>query len=286
MAEIIDGKALSEKVKDEVKAKAEKFYGDYGRKICLAVVLVGNDPASEVYVRNKIRGCEYTGIKSLSFNLPENATESQVSEVISSLAADDTVDGILVQLPLPKGMDEGKILSLIPPEKDVDGFLAENVGNLLLGKEATIACTPYGVMRMLKEYGVDLSGKNAVVIGRSNIVGKPMALLLLAANATVTVCHSKTADIEKICREADVIVAALGKAGFVTADMVKDGAVVIDVGINRVDGKLKGDVDFDGVKEKASLITPVPGGVGPMTIAMLLENTYLCAIRRESAKKD
>lgn len=282
-ANLIDGKNLSLKVKDEIKIKVQKFFDEYGRKVCLAVILVGSDPASEVYVRNKIKGCEYTGIKSLSFNLPKNSTQEQISEVINALATDDTVDGILVQLPLPKGIDERKILSLIPPEKDVDGFLAENVGKLMLGAQTTIACTPHGIMRMFEEYNVDLSGKNAVVLGRSNIVGKPMALLLLQKNATVTVCHSKTKNLKEVCSSADIIVAAVGKPEFVTADMVKVGAVVIDVGINRVDGKIKGDVAFDEVSKKASLITPVPGGVGPMTIAMLLENTYLCAVRRKNA---
>lgn len=283
-AKIIDGKLLSAKVKDELKVKVDTFFNKYNRQVCLAVILVGNDPASEVYVRNKIKGCEYTGIKSLSFNLPVNSTEEQVSEVINTLATDDKVDGILVQLPLPKGLDESKILSLIPAEKDVDGFLAENVGKLTLGEETTIACTPHGVMKMFEEYNVDLCGKNVVVIGRSNIVGKPMALLLLQKNATVTVCHSKTQNIKDVCASADVLVAAVGRPEFVKEDMVKEGAVVIDVGINRVDGKLKGDVAFNEVSKKASLITPVPGGVGPMTIAMLLENTYLCAIRRENAK--
>lgn len=283
-AKIIDGKEISLKVKEQVKEKATLFEEKYGRKVCLAVILVGNDPASEVYVRNKIKGCEFTGIKSLSFNLPENATESQVEEVISSLSNDETVDGILVQLPLPKHLNENKILSLIPSNKDVDGFLAENVGKLTLGEETTIACTPHGVMKMLEFSNVDISGKNAVVVGRSNIVGKPMALLLLQKNATVTICHSKTQNIKNICANADILVAAVGRPEFITGDMVKEGAVVIDVGINRVDGKLKGDVNFQEASQKASMITPVPGGVGPMTIAMLLENTYLCACRRESAK--
>lgn len=284
-ATLIDGKALSAKKREEIKQKSEIFERENGRKICLAVVLVGNDPASEVYVRNKIRGCEATNIKSLSFTLPETAAETEVEELIRSLSADDTVDGILVQLPLPKGLDETKILNLIPPEKDVDGFHPVNVGNLLLGKETTVACTPMGVMTMLYDNNIEISGKNAVIIGRSNIVGKPMAMLLLRDNATVTVCHSKTKNLKEICRNADILVAAIGRAEFVTADMVKDGAVVIDVGINRVDGKLKGDVDFENVKEKASFITPVPGGVGPMTITTLLENTYLCGVKRNRAAR-
>lgn len=284
-AKLIDGKAISAKKREEIRQKSELFEKETGRKICLAVVLIGNDPASEVYVRNKIRGCEATNIKSLSYTLPATITQAQAEEVVRALAVDDAVDGILVQLPLPAGLNETKILNLIPPEKDVDGFHPVNVGNLVLGKESIVACTPMGVMTMLHEYGVEISGKNAVVIGRSNIVGKPMALLLLRENATVTVCHSKTKSLKEICKNADILVAAIGRPAFVTADMVKEGAVVIDVGINRVDGKLKGDVDFEKVGEKASYITPVPGGVGPMTITTLLENTYLCGVKRYRAKK-
>ena len=284
-AKLIDGKAISAKKREEIRQKSELFEKETGRKICLAVVLIGNDPASEVYVRNKIRGCEATNIKSLSYTLPATITQAQAEEVVRALAVDDAVDGILVQLPLPARLNETKILNLIPPEKDVDGFHPVNVGNLVLGKESIVACTPMGVMTMLHEYGVEISGKNAVVIGRSNIVGKPMALLLLRENATVTVCHSKTKNLKEICKNADILVAAIGRPAFVTADMVKEGAVVIDVGINRVDGKLKGDVDFEKVGEKASYITPVPGGVGPMTITTLLENTYLCGVKRYRAKK-
>lgn len=278
-ANIIDGKLVSQKIKDELKVKIEKYKAEAGKDITLAVLLVGENPASQVYVRNKIKACEYVGIKSLSYYLPENVTENEVKELVLSLSNDNSVNGILVQLPLPKGIDEDAILNLIPAEKDVDGFSSENVGNLLLGKETTVACTPFGVIKLLEEYNVDLTGKNAVVIGRSNIVGKPMAMLLLQKNATVTVCHSKTKNLSSIVANADVVVAAIGKPNFVTSDMVKDGAVVVDVGINRVDGKLVGDVDFESVSKKASLITPVPGGVGPMTIAMLMENTYLSAIR-------
>lgn len=281
MAKIIDGKALAQKVKDELKVKVSEFEKENGRKIALAVILVGENPASKVYVNNKIKSTEYVGMKSLSFHLPENSTQEEVSDLVKTLASDSTVDGILVQLPLPKHLNENKILSLIPAEKDVDGFLAENVGNLMLGMPCTVACTPFGVLKMLKSEGVELSGKNAVVIGRSNIVGKPMAMLLLKENCTVTICHSKTTNLKEICSNADVLVAAIGRPKFVTADMVKDGAVVIDVGINRTENGLVGDVDFDAVKEKASLISPVPGGVGPMTIAMLLENTYLCATRKK-----
>jgi len=279
MANIIDGKLLSQKVKDELKSKVEDFKSKFGRQITLAVILVGNNPASQVYVKNKIKATEYVGMKSLSFCLPETASEKEVSEVVLSLSNDDTVDGILVQLPLPKHLDENKILSLIPPQKDVDGFLAENVGNLMLGQPTTVACTPFGVLKMLKSENIELSGKNAVVLGRSNIVGKPMAMLLLKENCTVTICHSKTKDLSKVCKNADILVAAIGKPKFVTADMVKKGAVVIDVGINRTENGLVGDVDFENVEKIASYISPVPGGVGPMTIAMLLENTYLCAMR-------
>lgn len=282
MTKIIDGKILSQKIKDELIVKAKNFEETYGRKICLAVILVGENPASQVYVRNKIKSTEYVGMKSLSFYLPQDATEQQVVETVDALANDNTVDGILVQLPLPKHLDENKILKCIPAEKDVDGFLPENVGKLMLGQQTTIACTPFGVIKMLESENIDLSGKTAVVLGRSNIVGKPMALLLLQKNCTVTICHSKTLNLKDVCSNADILVAAIGKPKFVTADMVKDGAVVIDVGINRTENGLVGDVDYDAVFEKVSYITPVPGGVGPMTIAMLLENTYLCALRREN----
>ncbi len=281
MAKIIDGKLLSQKIKDQLKIKVENFFNEFGRKITLAVILVGNNPASQVYVKNKITATEYVGMKSLSFTLPETASEEQVKELVESLAKDKSVDGILVQLPLPKHLNENKILKLIPSEKDVDGFLAENVGKLLLGEQTTVACTPFGVMKMLESENISLSGKNAVVLGRSNIVGKPMAMLLLKENCTVTICHSKTQNIKEICANADVLIAAIGKPKFVTADMVKEGAVVIDVGINRTENGLIGDVDFEAVKEKASFISPVPGGVGPMTIAMLLENTYLSAVRNQ-----
>ena len=280
MAKIIDGKLISQQVKDQLKIKVANFLSKYGRQITLAVILVGENPASQVYVKNKIKATEYVGMKSLAFYLPENATEKEVSDTVLSLANDQSVDGILVQLPLPKHLDENKILSLIPADKDVDGFLAENVGNLTLGLPTTVACTPFGVLQMLKHEGVELCGKNAVVLGRSNIVGKPMAMLLLKENCTVTICHSKTQNLKEICKNADILVAAIGKPEFVTADMVKEGAIVIDVGINRTEHGLVGDVDFNNVKEIASAISPVPGGVGPMTIAMLLENTYLCAERK------
>ncbi len=284
MSKIIDGKLLSQNIKDELIIKVQDFNEKYGHQITLAVILVGNNPASQVYVKNKIKSTEYVGMKSLSYYLPEDASQSEVEQTVLNLAKDDSVDGILVQLPLPKHLDENKILSLIPAQKDVDGFLAQNVGNLMLGEPTTIACTPFGVIKMLKSINVNLSGKNAVVLGRSNIVGKPMAMLLLQENCTVTICHSKTQNIKEICKNADILVAAIGKPKFVTKDMIKKDAIIIDVGINRTSEGLVGDVDFENVKDITSYITPVPGGVGPMTIAMLLENTYLCACRRLNAK--
>lgn len=284
MTNIIDGKALSQNIKDQLKINVENFKNKYNRDITLAVILVGENPASQVYVRNKIKACEYIGFKSLSYKLDETATEEEVVELTKSLSNDKNVDGILVQLPLPKHISEDKVLSCIAPEKDIDGFTSINIGNLLLGKPCIVSCTPQGIITMLKSANIELSGKNAVVIGRSNIVGKPISLLLLKENCTVTICHSKTKDIEKICSNADILVAALGKAQFVKENMVKDGAVVIDVGINRTEEGLKGDVDFENVSKKTSYITPVPGGVGPMTIATLMENTYKCALRREEGE--
>lgn len=284
MAVLIDGKVLSEEIRQNLKVKVADFTDKYGRAVTLAVVLIGNNPASQIYVKNKIKAAEAVGIKSLSFSLPETAGQNDAEELVSGLARDVNVDGILVQLPLPKGLNEEKILSLIPTEKDVDGFTAENVGNLALFKDAINACTPAGIMYMLKSTGVPLSGKHAVVIGRSNTVGKPVALLLLRENCTVTICHSKTVGIKDIVKTADIVVAAVGSPKFVTADMVKDGAIVIDVGITRTENGLCGDVDFENVREKASYITPVPGGVGPMTVAMLMENAYKCAVNRENIK--
>ncbi len=283
MAIIIDGKQIAQNVKEELKSKVGDFLNKYNHQITLAVILVGENPASKVYVKNKITATEYVGMKSLSFHMPENATQEEVENLIDSLSNDKGVDGILVQLPLPKHLDENKILSKIPADKDVDGFLAQNVGNLLLGQPATVACTPFGVIKMLKSQNIELCGKNAVVIGRSNIVGKPMALLLLQENCTVTICHSKTQNLKEVCKNADILIAAIGRPEFVKGDMVKPGAVVIDVGINRTEKGLVGDVYFEQVKDIASYISPVPGGVGPMTIAMLLENTYLCACRRVNA---
>ncbi len=278
MARIIDGKAVAAEIKASVREKAEDFEKANGRKPGLAVVKAGNDPASAIYVRNKIKACEACNIASYSYYFDENVTYAQLAELIDALNSDGTVDGILVQLPLPRGIDERKVLSLIAPEKDADGFHAVNAGKLFLGERGTVACTPRGIMELIRSTGVSIAGKRAVVIGRSNIVGKPVAQLLLAADATVTVCHSKTENLAEITRAADILVAAVGRKKFVTADMVKPGAIVIDVGMNRDDEGLFGDVDFDNVKDVAGYITPVPGGVGPMTIAMLLSNTVESAI--------
>lgn len=281
MTVIIDGKKLAQEMRVEIKAGVEKFRSERKRDIGLAVVLVGDNSASQVYVRNKIKACEEVGIKSYAEYLPEDSTQDSVEAVVKRLAADKNIDGILVQLPLPKHLDAGKILKLIPTHKDVDGFSEENTGKLSMGKDCLVACTPNGVMKMLERYGVEIRGKKAVVIGRSDIVGKPMSMLLLNADATVTVCHSKTVNLKEECLRADILVAAIGKAKFVTADMVKEGATVIDVGMNRDEnGKLCGDVDFENVKGKCSYITPVPGGVGPMTITMLMYNTLQAASRR------
>ena len=280
MFKLIDGKAHSAALRAQIRERACAFKEANGKDVGLAVVLVGSDPASQVYVRNKIKWCEEEGIKSFAYYLPGDAAQEEVEELVCSLTENGDIHGILVQLPLPKHLDADKILKLIPNEKDVDGFCEENIGNLCLNRDCLVACTPNGVMQMLKREGIEIKGKRAVVIGRSNIVGKPMAMLLLNADATVTVCHSKTQNLPEICAEADVLVAAIGKAKFVTEDMVKDGAVVIDVGMNRdADGKLCGDVDFENVKGKCSYITPVPGGVGPMTITMLLYNTVTAAER-------
>ena len=282
-ARIIDGNALSAKLRGELAAKAAALTAQ-GTQPCLAVILVGGDPASAVYVRNKVAGCEKAGIKSLKFEYPQDAAPADVLGKIAELNADPSVHGILVQLPLPKHFDEKAVLEAIKVEKDVDGFHAENVGRLSQCREAFIPCTPHGVMKMLETAGVPVQGAEAVVIGRSNIVGKPMATLLTNAGATVTVCHSRTKDLAFHTRRADILVAAIGKPRFVTGDMIKPGATVIDVGINRLQdgpdaGKLCGDVDFESAREVAGAITPVPGGVGPMTITMLLENTVISAER-------
>ncbi|WP_459848517.1 bifunctional methylenetetrahydrofolate dehydrogenase/methenyltetrahydrofolate cyclohydrolase FolD [Campylobacter concisus] len=274
---ILDGKAVSLKVKESVKVRADELK-KFGVEPTLAVVLVGEDKASQTYVRAKEKACNEYGIKSVAHRLSENTTQNELLALINVLNLDDSIHGILVQLPLPKHIDTNVVLAAIDPRKDVDGFHAVNVGKLVSGLDGFVPCTPLGVMEILKEYGIDVAGLNAVVIGRSNIVGKPMANLLLNASATVTVTHSKTKNLKEICKNADLIVAAIGKPFFLKADMVKDGAVVVDVGINRLDdGRLVGDVDFDEVAPKCSHITPVPGGVGPMTIAMLLNNTILAA---------
>lgn len=272
MAVLIDGKKISMDIKNEVKAEAAELKSK-GIEPCLAVILVGSDPASQVYVRNKKKACEYCGIKSLSYELDENITEEELLKLIDELNENKECNGILVQLPLPKHIDENKVLLRINPEKDVDGFHPYNVGLLSIGKADLKACTPAGCIELIKRSGVDITGKNCVVIGRSNIVGKPVGMLLLSENGTVTTCHSKTKNMKEICAAADILVVAIGKPKFVGADMVKEGAVVIDVGINRnEEGKLCGDVDFAEVEPKAGYITPVPGGVGPMTIAMLMNN--------------
>lgn len=279
---IIDGKKIAQDIKDELREKVAAL-SERGIKVSLAVVLVGEDPASQVYVRNKKKACEYVGINSISYELPESTTEEELLGLIDELNGRGDVDGILVQMPLPGHINEKNVINAIHPSKDVDGFHPENVGALVIGEKGFVSCTPAGVIQLIKRGvpGYDISGKECVIVGRSNIVGKPMSLLMLRENATVTVAHSRTADLEKVCKRADILIAAVGKAGVITGDHVKDGAVVIDVGINRSDdGKLCGDVLFDEVSEKAMAITPVPGGVGPMTIAMLMNNCYEAALER------
>ena len=279
MAQLIDGKAISTQIKEEVKEKVAALK-EQGREVTLAVIQVGADPASSVYVRNKKKACEYVGVRSLAYELPEETTEEKLLELIREMNDRTDVNGILVQLPLPAQIDEKAVIDAIPPEKDVDGFSPVNVGRMQIGEPCYLPCTPAGCIRMIESTGTDIAGKNAVVIGRSNIVGKPAALLLLAKNATVTICHSRTKNLKEVCAAADILVAAVGREGFVTGDMVKPGAVVIDVGINRgADGKLHGDVNFAEAAEKAAYITPVPGGVGPMTRAMLMLNTVEAAER-------
>lgn len=273
----IDGKLLAARLRGEIKIDAEKFERDYGRKIGLAVILAGENPASKVYVRNKIKACEETGIKSMEYYLPDSVSTDELVELVKTLNADESVDGLLVQLPLPVGVDEKAVLGAVTPEKDVDGFHAVNAGNLLLGNPCLAACTPLGIMELIKSTGTTISGKHAVVVGRSNIVGKPIALMLLGENATVTICHSRTQNLASYTREADILVVAIGKKEFITGDMIKQGSIVIDVGMNREDGKLYGDVEYASASEKAAYITPVPGGVGPMTITILLKNTVKAA---------
>ena len=281
MGKIIDGKAIAEVIQSKLKEQAAYFSTQFGRKPSLAVIMVGDDPASAVYVRNKLRACENVGINSLSYKLPSSTEADELVRLIDTLNKDRTVDGILVQLPLPSHLNAKKIIPLIDPKKDVDGFSALNIGALMLDdRDGLYSCTPLGIIQLIKSTGMDLKGKHAVVIGRSNEVGKPVAMMLLQNNATVTICHSKTDDLGKYTRQADVLVVAVGREKLVTGDMVKEGAVVIDVGINRnAEGKLCGDVDFESVREKCGFITPVPGGVGPMTIAMLMANTMKAAKR-------
>lgn len=279
-AQILDGKVLAAEIRSEVKTQVAAL-AEKGVSTALAVILVGDDSASQVYVRNKIKACADTGIRSLEFRMPAETTQQQLLAKIAELNADESVDGILVQLPLPKQINADAVISAIDPAKDVDGFHVANAGALVTGKQGFVPCTPFGVMRLIEKSGVNPRGKSAVIVGRSNIVGKPMALLLLAADATVTVAHSRTPDLSAVTRNADILVAAVGRAKLIKADMVKPGAVVIDVGMNRDEnGKLCGDVDFAEVKEIAGSITPVPGGVGPMTIAMLMQNTVLAAQMR------
>ena len=272
MAEIIDGKKISQEIKDELKEKVAAMHAQ-GQEVTLAVVLVGQDPASCVYVRNKKRACEYIGIRSLSYELAEDTSEEEVLALIDKLNGDKDVNGILVQLPLPKHMDEDKITRAIDPQKDVDGFHPQNVGALSIGLPGFVSCTPAGIIQLLKRSHIDMEGKHCVIVGRSNIVGKPMALLMLRENATVTVTHSKTKDLASVTRQADILIVAIGKKQFITADYVKEGVVVIDVGMHRDENNhLCGDVAYDEVASHCSAITPVPGGVGPMTIAMLMHN--------------
>ena len=272
MALLIDGKQISTDIKDELKETVARLK-EQGIEGALAVIQVGADPASSVYVRNKKKACEYIGIRSVSYELPEGTTEEELLGIIEKLNEDNTINGILCQLPVPAHMDENKIIRAIAPQKDVDGFHTQNVGALVVGQEGFVSCTPAGVIQLLKRSDIAIEGKHCVVVGRSNIVGKPMALLMLQENATVTICHSRTKNLKEICKEADILIVAIGKPKFITADYVKEGATVIDVGIHRMeDGKLCGDVDFDQVEPHVSAITPVPGGVGPMTIAMLMNN--------------
>ena len=282
MSNIIDGKALSASLKEEMRGRVESLKVQYGRVPCLAVIIVGDNPASRSYVRGKIKATEVTGMDSRLIELPEDISEEKLLEVIRGLNADAAVDGILVQLPLPAHIDEDAVIDAISIEKDVDGFHPQNVSRLWLGRPCIVPCTPKGIIKMIETTGVGIAGRKAVVVGRSNIVGKPVAKLLLDRNATVTIAHSRTSDLAAVCREADILVVAVGRPGMIDGSMVKEGAVVIDVGINRTaEGKLVGDVDFDSASAVAGWITPVPGGVGPMTITMLMENTIECFLARQ-----
>lgn len=283
-AKILDGKAVSQRIKTELKAEVEKLK-QTGIKPALAVVIVGDDPASKIYVRNKKLACEFCGIKSLEFALPAETTQKELLALIERLNNDNTISGILCQLPLPEGLDEEAVINAISPAKDVDAFHPSNVGKIMIGNFDFLPCTPAGVMELIAESGIDVSGKKCVVVGRSNIVGKPMSMLLLHKNGTVTICHSRTKDLAKECREADILVAAVGVPELIRGDCVKEGAVVIDVGMNRLENKkLVGDVAFSEAAEKATAITPVPGGVGPMTIAMLMKNTVKAAVLNSTGK--
>ncbi len=278
MAKIINGKEISATIRAEIKAATEHLVATTGVRPGLAVIIVGEDPASQVYVRNKKRACDEVGFYSESYELPESTTQDELNALVDKLNNNEKIHGILCQLPLPRHLDENEVIMRIDPKKDVDAFHPENVGKIMIGDYSFLPCTPAGVMALLERSGIDVTGKECVVVGRSNIVGKPQAMLLLHANGTVTICHSRTKNLAEVCRRADILVAAIGKADFFTADMVKEGAVVIDVGMNRrADGKLTGDVDFASVEPKASYITPVPGGVGPMTITMLMQNTLTAA---------
>lgn len=278
MAKIIDGKAISAQMRAEIKEQTAQFVAKHGIRPGLAVIIVGDNAASQVYVRNKRRACEEVGFYSEAYELPAATTQDELNALVDKLNADDNIHGILCQLPLPSHLDENQVILRIRPDKDVDAFHPYNVGKIMIGDYSFLPCTPAGVMALLERSGIDVAGKECVVVGRSNIVGKPQAMLLLHKHGTVTVCHSRTRNLSEICRRADVLVAAIGKADFFTADMIKEGAVVIDVGMNRrADGKLTGDVDFASVEPKASYITPVPGGVGPMTITMLMQNTLTAA---------
>ena len=278
-AAVIDGKAISARIKDELKEKVQRIRENRSIEITLAVVLVGEDPASQVYVRNKKKACEYIGFCSVSYELSQNTSQAKLLELIEELNEREDIDGILVQMPLPEQIDEKVIIRAIRPSKDVDGFHPQNVGALCIGEPGFVSCTPAGIIQLLRRSGIEMSGRECVIVGRSNIVGKPMAMLMLRENATVTVAHSKTSDLKQVCKRADILIAAIGKAKMITADYIKEGATVIDVGINRdpETGKLQGDVDYENVREHAGAITPVPGGVGPMTIAMLMNNCYEAA---------
>lgn len=278
MTNIIDGKQISAAIRTEIKEETLAFEKENGIRPGLAVIIVGEDPASQVYVRNKRRACDEVGFYSEAYELPASTTQEELNALVDKLNADPAIHGILCQLPLPKHLDENEVILRIDPKKDVDAFHPANVGRIMIGDYSFLPCTPAGVMALLQRSGIDVTGKECVVVGRSNIVGKPQAMLLLHANGTVTICHSRTKNLAEVCRRADILIAAIGKADFFTADMVKEGAVVIDVGMNRrADGKLTGDVDFASVAPKASYITPVPGGVGPMTITMLMKNTLTAA---------